>query len=90
MSRALHPSPTPRQLQVLVAVDLLTLSLDCAPTLRELGEELSISSTNGVADHVRRLRARGWLDWHPGRARTLRLTALGARFARAEAPREAA
>lgn len=85
----MNPSPTPRQLEVLRVIRIEREELGHAPTLRELAVLLGCSSTNAVADHLRRLRARGWLDWHPGRARTLRLTALGARFA-ASATREAA
>jgi repressor LexA len=84
------PSPSARQLEVLRALGGLTVLLGVAPTVRELGAELGLASTNAVADHLRRMRARGWLDWHPGRARTLRLTALGARFALPAGPRVAA
>lgn len=46
------------------------------PTLREIGKALGISSTNGVADHLNRLRNKGWLEEAEdgSRARCLTLT----------------
>lgn len=73
-------TPTARQVEVLTAVTRLTEAEGHAPTVRELADHLGISSNNGVMDHLRSLQAKGLLDWRPGRARTLRLTGLGAQF----------
>ena len=44
-----------------------------APTVRELCHDLKISSENGVREHLNRLKAAGYLDWVPRKARTLRI-----------------
>lgn len=44
-----------------------------APTIRELGRDLGISSENGVREHLVRLQEAGYLDWEYGKARTLRI-----------------
>ena len=42
------------------------------PTLRELREAVGTASTNAVADHLKALRKKGWINWTPGLARTLK------------------
>jgi repressor LexA len=46
------------------------------PTFREIGDHLSIRSTNGVSDHVRALERKGYVEraGDPGAARSLRVT----------------
>lgn len=49
------------------------------PTIREMGEVLGITSTNGVCDHLRALVRKGYIVRGAGRSRSIRLTekALG-------------
>ena len=65
----------PRQQQVL---DFIATTLDQAgvpPSLREIGDALGIRSTNGVADHVKALERKGYIErTGSGRARSIRLT----------------
>ena len=44
------------------------------PTLREIGNHLGISSTNGVNDHLRALERKGYLTREDMKSRTLRPT----------------
>ncbi len=43
------------------------------PTLREIGAEVGIRSTNGVSDHLKALEAKGYIDRASGRSRGLRI-----------------
>jgi repressor LexA len=54
------------------------------PTLRELGDDLGIASTNGVRDHLKALEAKGFLRRDGHSARGIRLVAAP------EAPEDAA
>jgi hypothetical protein len=65
--------PTPRQLRVLREIKRWTAKHGNAPSVRELGAELGIASTNGVVDTLRRLRAHGVITWNPGKARSIRI-----------------
>lgn len=67
---------TDRQRRVL---DFICRSIDeegYPPTLREIGNELGIRSTNGVNDHLRALERKGYLTRTDMKSRTLRPTAL--------------
>lgn len=65
---------TDRQRRVLDAVTALSQRLGYPPTLRELGTELGIRSTNGVADHLRALERKGFVvRGGAGHARTIRV-----------------
>jgi SOS-response transcriptional repressor LexA len=64
---------TPRQREVLDAIRELTAARGAAPTLRELGARLGITSTNAVSDHLKYLQIQGLLTWEPGKSRTLRV-----------------
>lgn len=44
------------------------------PTLREIGQQLGIRSTNGVNDHLRALQRKGYLTREDMKSRTLRVT----------------
>lgn len=66
---------TARQLEVLRAI----ASESPPPTIRELGDKLGLTSTNGVQDHLNALRARGLVEWTPLKSRGLRLTDAGQR-----------
>ena len=73
-------APTKRQLQVLRAIADHRDRVGYPPTIRELGEQLGIGSTNGVADHMRLLGKKGLLERAlPAQARTLRITPAGER-----------
>lgn len=68
----------PRQRQVLDAIASHVDQAGIPPTLRELGDALGIKSTNGVADHIKALIKKGYLErGQEGnvRARSLRMTA---------------
>lgn len=71
--------PTPRQVEVLRTIKRATLAKGYPPTLREVGAILAIASTNGVNDHLKRLRAKGLLEepTDVAQSRGLRLTAKG-------------
>ncbi|MDP3964672.1 MAG: winged helix-turn-helix transcriptional regulator, partial [bacterium] len=45
-----------------------------APSYREIGEHLGLSSPATVAEHVRSLEDKGYLKLQEGRARSLELT----------------
>jgi repressor LexA len=63
---------TRRQRQVLAALERLHEQHGVAPTLRELGDEVGLSSSSSVLAHVRVLQARGLVHARPGQPRTLR------------------
>lgn len=65
---------TPRQREVLRVIATHRKVHGHAPTITELGQQLEISSRNGVVDHLKALSRRGLLTWLPKRARTLSLT----------------
>lgn len=65
----------PRQRDVLDFITSAIAQRGIPPTYREIGDALGISSTNGVADHVKALVRKGYLNKGPdGTARSLRLT----------------
>jgi SOS-response transcriptional repressor LexA len=66
---------TERQRLVLDTIRDSLATRGYGPTYRELGDALGIASTNGVADHLDRLEAKGFIE-RPGLARTLKLTPL--------------
>ena len=57
-------SPTDRQLEVLDALIAYTAKHGLPPSLRELGELVGITSTNGILDHLRALERRGLVRQH--------------------------
>jgi repressor LexA len=65
-----------------------------APTVRELGSALGITSTSTVAEHIRKLKHKGYVCGVPSSARSLALTdspaACEAMFARSESNRKQA
>jgi len=62
----------PRQQAVLDFLAAAIAENGYAPTIREIGSHFGIT-LNGVATHLRALRAKGAIDWEPGLARTLRV-----------------
>ena len=71
---------TDRQRQVL---DFISRSIErrgYPPTLREIGEQMGIQSTNGVNDHLKALEKKGYLEREDLKSRALRpirSTAMG-------------
>jgi repressor LexA len=70
---------SPRQRDVLDFIQSSIAQRNIPPTYREIGDALGISSTNGVADHVKALIRKGYLKKatrgsHGGVARGLMLT----------------
>ncbi len=64
---------SPRQKEVLDTIDRLTKARGYPPTLREMGKALGIRSTNGVADHLKRLTALGYVARDGMKSRGVRL-----------------
>lgn len=69
---------TSRQQEILEFIASTVDQRGVAPTFREIGDALGIRSTNGVADHVKALERKGYIDRPGGRgsARSIRLTGL--------------
>lgn len=66
---------SPRQRDVLDFIRSALMQRGYPPTYREIGDALGISSTNGVADHVKALVRKGYLEKSDsGAARGLKLT----------------
>jgi repressor LexA len=66
---------SPRQRDVLDYIRSALMQQGFPPTYREMGDALGISSTNGVADHVKALVRKGYLEKSDsGAARGLKLT----------------
>jgi repressor LexA len=69
---------TDRQLEILRFIAREVEVDGFPPTIREIGDELGINSTNGVADHLKALVRKGYLERRPrARARGLKLTRGG-------------
>lgn len=64
-----------RERQVLAALQRLHERDGYAPTLRELANEVGLSSPSTVLRHVQALERRGVVQRRPGRPRTARLMA---------------
>ena len=76
---------SPRQREVLDYIATTIQTHGIPPTYREIGDALGIASTNGVADHVKALVRKGYLDKAGGgSARGLRLTASASPTVRGE------
>ncbi len=67
------PRLTPRQRAVLDCIRDALQRDGRPPTLREIGAEVGIRSTNGVSDHLKALEAKGYIDRASGRSRGLRI-----------------
>jgi repressor LexA len=64
---------TQRQAQVLEFIEKQIRQAGYPPTLREIGDELGIRSTNGVNDHLKALEKKGYLGRQGNRSRALTL-----------------
>lgn len=63
---------TPQQRRVLVAIMNLIAEKGYSPTIREIGEEVGLSSSSSVHAHVETLIRLGYLTGKPTGPRTLR------------------
>ena len=68
------PPLTDRQQQTLDFIQDRIKAWGYPPTIREIGEHLGIKSTNGVADHLKALKRKGYLVQEDMKSRTLRPT----------------
>lgn len=71
-----HPTPeplTPAQRDVLFFVAAHVEREGYAPTVREIGAALAITSTNGVHEILERLERKGWIARTPLKARAMRV-----------------
>ncbi len=68
---------TDRQKEVLRFIAARTEQRGFPPTIREIGEEFSIRSTNGVNDHLKALERKGYLSRGEQKSRALVPTASG-------------
>lgn len=64
---------TERQNNILKFIVRTVRTSGYPPTLREIGTELGIRSTNGVNDHLKALMRKGYLAKETGKSRTLKL-----------------
>lgn len=64
---------TKRQYQILKYIYQAIKENGLPPTLRELGEQFSISSTRGVSDHLEALERKGWIKRERRQSRGIRL-----------------
>ena len=63
---------TDAQSEILEFVRMTIKTLRSPPTLREIAEAIGVTPS-AVGDHLNRIRAKGYITWEPGKARTLRL-----------------
>jgi repressor LexA len=70
---------TPRQGEILLYL-LRCLLSGYVPTLREIGDDFDIASTNGVSCHLDALRSKGYLEAANGTGITLTDKALNLVF----------
>jgi repressor LexA len=63
---------TPRQRQILTFITRRIEEQGYPPTIREIGEEMGIRSTNGVNDHLKALERKGYLRREGLKSRALR------------------
>jgi repressor LexA len=63
---------TDRQKEILAFINQSIAERGYPPTLREIGRQFSIKSTNGVNDHLRALEKKGYLQREDMKSRALR------------------
>lgn len=68
-----RPELTERQREVFDFIQDRIKAWGYPPTIREIGEHLGIRSTNGVADHLKALKRKGYLLQQDMKSRTLML-----------------
>ena len=62
---------TDRQKEILTFIQRTTEERGFPPTIREIGEEMDIRSTNGVNDHLKALERKGFLTRGEQQSRSL-------------------
>lgn len=70
--------PTERQREILKFI-ADRLETGVAPSMREVGDALGITSTNGFSDHYKLLLKRGFIERDALKSRSIRLTDAGYR-----------
>jgi repressor LexA len=68
---------TDRQREVLAFIAQSTRNTGYPPTIREIGEHLSIRSTNGVNDHLKALERKGLIERDESKSRAMQVTGPG-------------
>src|SRR5215813_1087651 len=68
---------TDRQREILEFITQSIRERGYPPTLREIGVQFGIRSTNGVNDHLRALEKKGYLEREDLKSRALRPTTMG-------------
>lgn len=68
---------TDRQRQILAFIGAYVSDHGYPPTVREIGAQFGIASTNGVSDHLKALRKKGYLAGESWRSRGLRVVTDG-------------
>ena len=68
---------TRRQLQLLQYVEDCISRLGYPPTMREIGDQMGITSVHGVFCHLTALKRKGLVETDANKARALRLTERG-------------
>ena len=65
---------TARQAECLEFINKTIVERGFPPTQREIGKAMGIKSTNGVNDHLVRLRKKGYLTKESNRARAIQVS----------------
>lgn len=65
-----RPALTDRQQEIYDFINARIRVAGYPPTIREIGEHLGIRSTNGVADHLKALKRKGYLQQDGSKSRT--------------------
>lgn len=73
----MSPTVTDRQKEILGVIHRCNETRGLSPSIREIGDALGISSTNGVNDHLKALQRKGLLTRESLTARSFKLTAAG-------------
>ncbi|MGI0131049.1 MAG: helix-turn-helix domain-containing protein [Thermoplasmata archaeon] len=76
---------TPRQFDVLRAIAATVERAGFPPSLREIGDQVGLSSTSTIHEHMQALVRKGYLRHEPGKMRALALTEQGWAWYRTEA-----
>jgi repressor LexA len=64
---------TERQREILRWLSAYIAEHGFSPTVRELCLAFKFDSPNGAICHLVPLRNKGWIEWHDGKARTIRV-----------------
>lgn len=64
---------TPRQSEALGIIMAHIRDHGFPPSLREMGDQMGIASTNGVSDHLRVLERKGYIELQRGKSRAIKV-----------------